>query len=281
MDGILVIDKSCDWTSHDVVAKLRGILRERRIGHGGTLDPMATGVLPVFMGRATRAIELLPTGKTYIAKMRLGLITNTQDTTGNIVSKSENIPNIKKVEEVAREFLGDGLQIPPMVSAVKINGQRLYKLARQGIEVERKARPVTFSKIEVSGECPEVELLVECSGGAYIRTLCHDIGARLGCGAAMSGLRRIRSGAFDISQAVELESVALETVKILPVDSLFLELPAITATAEHEKKIRNGADYSVELGDGRYRVYSSDGEFLMLGEVLNKRMSTVKSFYEV
>lgn len=281
MNGILIIDKPGDWTSHDVVAKLRGVLRERRIGHGGTLDPMATGVLPVFIGRATRAIELLPTGKTYIAKMRLGLVTDTQDTTGNIISKSENVPDVKKVEEVVREFLGDGLQIPPMVSAVKINGQRLYKLARQGIEIERKARPVAFSKIEVSGKCPEVEMLVECSGGAYIRTLCHDIGAKLGCGAAMSGLQRIRSGIFDISQAATLESITLDTVKILPIDSLFMEYTAITADSEHEKCIRNGAGYGIELPDGRYRVYSSEDEFLMLGEVLKMRMSAVKSFYEV
>jgi len=281
MNGILIIDKPSDWTSHDVVAKLRGILGERRIGHGGTLDPMATGVLPIFVGRATRAIELLPTGKTYLAKMSLGLVTDTQDITGNVISKSDNIPEYSQLVKVAEAFVGDGHQIPPMVSAVKVNGQRLYKLARQGVEIERKPRPVTFGNIEVSpgANNTEVELLIECSGGVYIRTLCHDIGARLGCGATMSALRRLRSGPFDISQAVTLDAAG--RADLLPIDSLFTGYPAYTSTDTQERSIRNGAGFSVDLPDGRYRVYAQDGEFLMLAEVLKMRMSTVKSFYRI
>ena len=279
MNGILIIDKPSDWTSHDVVAKLRGTLGERRVGHGGTLDPMATGVLPVFIGRATRAVELLPSGKTYRAKMILGLVTDSQDITGKIISKNENIPDFQQVSDAAREFIGHGLQTPPMVSAVKINGQRLYKLARQGIEIERKPRPVTFDRIEVSpgADRAEVELLVECSGGAYIRTLCHDIGARLGCGAVMSGLRRLKSGPFDISQAVTID--AASPAAVLPVDSLFAGYPAYTAADAQEKRIRNGAGFGVNLPDGKFRVYAEGGEFLMLAEVINSKMSTIKGFY--
>jgi tRNA pseudouridine55 synthase len=281
MNGIIIIDKPSDWTSHDVVAKLRGILGERRIGHGGTLDPMATGVLPIFVGRATRAIELLPTGKTYLAKMKLGVVTDTQDTTGNIISINEDIPEYLQIAKAAEAFTGQGFQIPPMVSAIKINGQRLYNLARKGVEVERKPRPVTFSKIDVSPceDSTEIELLVECSGGAYIRTLCHDIGAKLGCGAAMSGLKRLKSGPFDISKAVTLGEVSRDD--ILPVDLLFIEYPAYTAAEAQEKNIRNGAVFSVDMPDGHYRVYAQNGEFLALAEVSQMRMSSIKSFYSV
>ncbi|MCL1819644.1 MAG: tRNA pseudouridine(55) synthase TruB [Oscillospiraceae bacterium] len=281
MDGILIIDKPPGWTSHDVVAKLRGVFRERRAGHGGTLDPMATGVLPIFFGRSTRAIELMPTGKTYLAEMRLGIVTDTQDTTGNIISENENIPDIQTVIEAAEKYLGQTTQIPPMVSAVKVNGQKLYKLARQGIAVERKPRSVTFYKIEVSprNTRDEIKLRVECSGGTYIRTLCHDIGADLGCGAAMSGLRRVKSGPFDISQAVTVDAAA--NAVPLRIDSLFAECEAYKATSEQERRIRNGADFSAELPDNRYRVYSESGEFLMLGAVSEMRMCTVKSFFKV
>jgi tRNA pseudouridine55 synthase len=213
--------------------------------------------------------------------MALGLVTDTQDTTGNIISRDENIPEYESVAEVAEMFIGHGLQIPPMVSAVKVNGQRLYKLARQGIEVERKPRSVIFSRIEVTPgvDFSEVKLIVECSGGAYIRTLCHDIGAKLGCGAVMSELKRLKSGPFDISQAVTLDAVS--RADLLPVDSLFSEYPAYTATDSQEKSIRNGADFDIDLPDGRYRVYAKSSEFLMSAEVSNMRMSAVKSFYEV
>jgi tRNA pseudouridine55 synthase len=281
MNGILIIDKPSDWTSHDIVAKLRGVLRERRIGHGGTLDPMATGVLPVFIGRSTRAIELLPTGKTYLANMKLGIVTDTYDTTGNVVATSGEIPDFRYVAEAAASFVGEREQVPPMVSAVKVNGQPLYKLARKGIEIERRSRTVKFGRIDVRQlENGEIELFIECSGGTYIRSLCHDIGQVLGCGAAMSALRRLKSGAFDISQAVTLESVTPDT-PLLPLDALFNEFPAYTATVDEEKFIRNGAAFSVELSNGRYRVYSESGGFLMLGEVSGMKMLTVKNFFEV
>ena len=281
MNGILIIDKPPGWTSHDVVAKLRGVLRERRIGHGGTLDPMATGVLPVFIGRATRAIELLPTTKTYLAAMKLGITTDTYDTTGTTVAASDNIPSFQQTSEAAASFVGEGEQIPPMVSAVKMQGQPLYKLARKGIEVERRPRPVRFDRIDARElENGEIELYIECSGGTYIRSLCHDIGQILGCGAAMSALRRMKSGPFDISQAVTLESVAPETPPI-PLDTLFGNLPAYEASAADEKHIRNGAAFRAALPDGRCRVYARNGEFLMLGEVSGSIMKTIKSFFEV
>ncbi|MCL2589172.1 MAG: tRNA pseudouridine(55) synthase TruB, partial [Oscillospiraceae bacterium] len=192
MTGILLVDKPTDWTSHDVVAKLRGLLRERRIGHAGTLDPMATGLLTIFVGRATRAVEFAEAeAKTYITRLRLGVTTDTQDITGRVLSECAADVLQAELEAILPQFLGEIQQIPPMYSAIKIDGQRLYKLARQGVEVARKARPVTIHKIEVLGQVDgDFELEITCSKGTYIRTLCHDIGAALGCGGTMAALRR-------------------------------------------------------------------------------------------
>jgi len=207
-NGIIIIDKPSDWTSMDVCAKLRGILKEKKIGHAGTLDPMATGVLPVFVGSATRAVEFAEQGdKEYIATLRLGLVTNTQDTTGETLEEHPVTVTRSDLEAVLPRFTGEIDQIPPMFSAIKINGKKLYELARSGKEVERKARRITIREIELLEEVSECEyiLRVRCSKGTYIRTLCHDIGAALGCGGCMASLRRTMAAGFTIAEAVTLE----------------------------------------------------------------------------
>ena len=286
MTGIIIIDKPQGWTSHDAVAKLRGLLGERRVGHGGTLDPMATGVLPVFAGRATRAVPFLPGDKAYQAVLRLGMVTDTQDVTGTVISECDRLPPPELVIEAAKGFLGGVLQTPPMVSAVKLGGKRLYELARQGIEVERAPRPVTFGQITVTPlGGGDYGLYVACSGGTYIRTLCHDIGARLGCGGALASLRRVKSGPFTLDDAKTLEDVSASNDReslLRPVDSLFSALPALTATPAQHERITQGCPYTARnVDDGDYRVYSPDGGFLMLGRVVDGKMTTVKSFFDV
>lgn len=290
MNGIIMIDKPSGWTSHDVVGKLRGILKERRIGHGGTLDPMATGVLPVFVGRATRAIEFCENAeKEYVAGLKLGLETDTQDITGTVLHFCENSVSREELENVLYLFRGKQLQIPPMYSAVKINGQKMYELARKGIEVPRKPREIEIKELELlPGDGEDFQLRVVCSKGTYIRTLCHDIGKKLGCGGVMATLVRTRAGRFALEEAVSLERVESlmqngEMHRILlPVDALFSDFPSVSITRECEKKCRNGNAFSAcGLENGRYRVYSEEGSFLMLGEVENERMKTVKSFFEV
>ena len=209
-NGILIIDKPAGWTSHDVVAKLRGILHEKRIGHAGTLDPMATGVLPVFVGRATRAVEFAAEReKEYLAGLRLGLTTDTQDTTGTVTATHPVTAGRADLEAVLPQFTGDILQIPPMYSAIKRQGQKLYELARRGQEVERDPRPVTIHALEILDQPSPTEytLRVACSKGTYVRTLCHDIGQALGCGGTMYALRRTQAAGFTLDQAVTLEAV--------------------------------------------------------------------------
>ena len=209
VNGILIIDKPAGWTSHDVVAKLRGILREKKIGHGGTLDPMATGVLPVFVGKATRCAAFAESmDKEYIAGLRLGLVTDTQDITGNVLETREHSVTETELRETLNSFTGPQKQIPPMYSAVKIGGERLYKLARRGVQVDRPARDIIISAIELASEASgDWFLKISCSKGTYIRTLCHDIGTALDCGGVMSYLRRTRAGCFKIEDAVTLETV--------------------------------------------------------------------------
>ena len=288
MNGILLIDKPQEWTSHDVIAKLRGLLRERRIGHAGTLDPMATGLLTVFVGRATRAVEFAEAQeKTYIAGLRLGLVTDTQDITGRVLRESKTVVSRAELEAVLPRFLGEIQQIPPMYSAIKVDGKRLYKLARQGIEVERKARSVTIQDIRILGESDGgFELQVSCSKGTYIRTLCHDIGEALGCGGTMSALRRTRVGDYFLGDAYTLEQIAAEENDrsrfLRPVDTLFAGYPALTVDADGEWRLRNGQRIRVEAtGVERCRVYGQSGEFLALGEVLDGDvLVTMKSFFE-
>lgn len=286
-DGILVIDKSAGWTSHDVVAKLRGVLREKRIGHAGTLDPMATGVLPVFVGRATRAVEFAAEGgKEYHAVLRLGIVTDTQDTTGTVLERRPADVTPAQVEAALAAFRGDILQIPPMYSAIKQGGKKLYELARAGKEVERAPRPVTIRALELTGRPgpDEYALRVVCSKGTYIRTLCHDIGRALGCGGAMSALRRTRAAGFGLDRAVTIDAVLAHPEPrslLLPVDAFFADHPALTIDGEALPRAKNGNPFSWSGADGVYRVYGPDGAFLLLGRLEQGRLSTIKSFFEV
>ena len=290
ISGIIPVDKPEGWTSHDVVAKLRGMLRERRIGHSGTLDPMATGVLAVFVGRATRAVEYAEADeKEYIATAAFGITTDTQDITGNIVGRCESFDITEEsIKKALAGFVGETQQIPPMYSAVKINGKKLYELARRGKTVERKPRSIFIRELELlRADDKSADIRVVCSKGTYIRTLVSDIGEKLGCGAALSALRRTRAGSFTADDCLTLEKIAELIAKngpecvIVPTDELFRDLPACTADSEAEKKIRCGASFAAPgVSDGLYRVYSDDGVFLMLGEAQSGIMRTEKSFFE-
>lgn len=286
MNGIVIIDKPAGWTSQDVVSKLRGVLRTRRIGHGGTLDPMATGVLPVFVGRATRGVEFFEHAeKTYEATLRLGLTTDTEDISGTVLEEKEVSISEADFLGVLPQFRGKIQQIPPMYSALKVNGQKLYDLARKGKEVERRPREIEIFKLEcLEFNGKEARLRVACSKGTYIRTLCKDIGQALGCGGCMAALRRVTAGEYTIDQAVSLEElVAAENPEryLRPVDSMFHNFPAHTLTPNQEKRCRNGNAFSLSLPDGTYRAYGQNGEFLMLAKVEDGVMSTIKSFFEV
>ena len=289
MNGILLIDKEQDWTSNDVVVKLKGILHERRIGHSGTLDPMATGLLVVFVGRATRAVSFAESDeKRYLATLRLGLTTDTQDTTGNVIERRAVDVSDEALQRMLDRFTGEQRQIPPMYSAIKVHGKKLYEIARKGGELEREPRRIVIHELRLLGrEGDDVFLDVRCSKGTYIRTLCHDIGAALGCGGCMAALRRISAGCFSVEDAVGIRDVqalaengSIEE-RLLPVDSLFQSYPACTADAEQERRIRFGGDYACTGPEGCFRVYSESGGFLMLGRVKNGQMHTIKSFFEV
>ena len=287
-NGILIIDKPQDWTSHDVVAKLRGILHEKRIGHAGTLDPMATGVLPVFVGRATRAVEFAAEReKEYIAGLQLGVVTDTQDVTGNVLSTAQADVTREGLEAALEAFRGNIQQIPPMYSAIKKDGRKLYELARRGQEVERRPRPVTIYRLEILDQLSPsaFTLRVLCSKGTYVRTLCHDIGQALGCGGTLASLRRTKSAGFTLDQAVTLAQVAeLEdpASALLPVEAYFTDHPALRLrNAGAEKKIRNGSSLTLDGPDGTYRVYSRAGEFLALSKLEKGCLTTRKIFFEV
>ncbi len=286
MNGIVIVDKPQGWTSQDVTARLRRVFNTRRIGHGGTLDPMATGVLPVFVGRATRGVEFFEHAqKTYETVLRLGITTDTEDITGTVLSEQDAFVTGSMLEEVLAKFRGEIMQVPPMYSALKINGQKLVDLARKGKEVERQPRPITIHELTLLGmEAEGIRLRVHCSKGTYIRTLCKDIGEALGCGGCMAALRRVRAGEYTAEEAVPLQTL-LETENpaqyLRPVDSMFRNEPAVTLSANQEKRCRNGNSFSVQMTDGTYRAYSRDGEFLMLAKVEDGVMSTIKSFFEV
>lgn len=286
MNGIVIVDKPQGWTSQDVTARLRRVFETRRIGHGGTLDPMATGVLPVFVGRATRGVEFFEHAeKTYEALLLPGVVTDTEDVTGTVLERHPAALTEAAVEAVLPRFRGEILQVPPMYSALKVNGQKLCNLARKGQTVERKPRPVTIHELAFLGfqdDC--LRLRVRCSKGTYIRTLCKDLGEALGCGGCMAQLRRVSAGSYTIGQAVPLETL-LESADpgqyLLPVDSLFASLPALTLTPNQETRCRNGNPFTRNVPDGRYRCYGKSGEFLMLGSARDNVMSTIKSFFEV
>ena len=309
-NGILIVDKPAGWTSQDVAAKLRGVFHEKRVGHGGTLDPMATGVLPIFLGRATRAVPFFEhADKVYEATLRLGLVTDTQDVTGRVLEEHPVDITQERLEAVLDRFRGQIAQIPPMYSAIKVNGQKLYALARKGREVEREARPVTIYEltlIQGSGNAfplggrwhsaspanrmtdegaLDIRLRVHCTKGTYVRTLCHDIGGALGCGGCMAALRRTRAGRYGLEQARTLDEILSAPdpeALLLPVDSLFSDRPTLTVNETAQRKLRNGAAIPApKCSDGEYRVYAKGGEFLLLGAVTQGELRTVKSFFEV
>ena len=286
MNGIVIVDKPQGWTSQDVTARLRRVFNTRRIGHGGTLDPMATGVLPVFVGRATRGVEFFEHAeKTYETLLRLGITTDTEDISGTVLTEQEVFVTGAMLEEVLKQFRGEIMQVPPMYSALKINGQKLVDLARKGKTVERQSRPIPIHELTLLGmESEGIRLRVRCSKGTYIRTLCKDIGEALGCGGCMAALRRVSAGEYTIGEAVPLQTL-LDSENpeqyLRPVDSMFRGFPAVKLTPKQETRCRNGNSFSVSMEPGTYRAYGQNGDFLMLAKVEDGVMSTIKSFFEV
>ena len=286
MNGIVIIDKPQGWTSQDVVSKLRGVLHTKRIGHGGTLDPMATGVLPVFVGRGTRAVEFFEHAeKCYETVLRFGIATDTEDITGTVLEEKPVNVTREALEAALENFRGEIQQIPPMYSALKINGQKLCDLARKGKEVERKPRTITIFRLDLLDfDGNTARLRVACSKGTYIRTLCKDIGEKLGCGGCMESLRRVTAGAYTIDEAVPLaQLVESENPEqfLRPVDTMFVDHEAVTLTQKQALRCRNGNSFSIDLPEGTYRAYDENGAFLMLAKVESGIMSTIKSFFEV
>ena len=274
MDGVLNIRKEKGYTSFDVVAKLRGILRMKKIGHTGTLDPEAEGVLPVVLGKATKLVDLLTEKqKTYEALLHLGLETDTQDMTGKVLREQPVNVTEEEVIAVIRSFLGEQQQIPPMYSALKVDGKKLYELAREGKTVERKPRTVHFYEIEIKKiELPYIRFSVTCSKGTYIRTLCHDIGQKLGCGGCMEELIRTRSGNFDLEDSMTLAQVE-EAVKngtienrVIRIGQVLKDYPEIFCTREGDRLLENGNALSEKMvrnnhKEGWVRMCDSQGEF--------------------
>ena len=292
MQGILIVDKPTDWTSFDVIAKLRGILGTRKLGHSGTLDPMATGVLPVFCGGASKAVDLqLDHTKAYRATLKLGAHTDTGDVTGTVLETAPVTAGEKELLEVLPRFVGPRMQTPPMYSAVKINGQPLYKLARQGMEVERKARPIEILSIQYEGSPAENEytLTVKCSKGTYIRVLLEEIAEAMGQKGTMSALRRVAAGVYTEADAHSMEEIqaaknagpeALQAL-MLPVESVFTSLPLLVADERVEQHLYNGCPTSrYPAADGRYRVRNAQGQFLGLANITEGVLRVEKLFVE-
>lgn len=284
--GILNVYKERGYTSHDVVAKLRGIWKQKKIGHTGTLDPEAEGVLPVCLGNATKLCGLLTEhSKTYEAVLKLGVATDTQDLTGSVLEQRDVVWDQEKLERILRDFTGDILQVPPMYSALKVQGKKLYELARAGIEVERKPRPVTVESLRILSVNPqlsEAALEIVCSKGTYIRTLCHEIGASYGCGGAMKQLTRTRVERFLLADSLTLAEIeqkreaGKEKDILLSVDAVFMEYPEVAVLPEQDKLLYNGnvirmpkeAKAPLENGKARLcRVYDSKGGFCALYEI--------------
>lgn len=291
MNGIININKPLGMTSHDVVGRLRRILGIKKIGHTGTLDPDASGVLPMCIGRATKTADMLTAqNKQYIAEVTLGSATTTLDASGEVTETSEVNVDECDIQSVVTEFVGDIMQIPPMYSAIKIDGKRLYELAREGVEVERKPRPVTIEKIEILGinlENKKFSMKVDCSKGTYIRTLCDDIGRQLGCLAHMSALIRTRSGRFCIDDAYTLDEVEKMAGEgdmsfLVPIDKVFEELPKLILSSRRAKLMCNGVRISAQgIIDGEaYRVYDESGSFLTISEAENGQLKILKTFYQ-
>lgn len=295
LNGIIIINKPKDFTSFDVIAKLRGMLHMKRLGHAGTLDPMATGVLPVFVGKATKACDILPNDeKSYKAGFKLGVKTDTQDITGRVVFEEKS--NIKSNElfEKIKLFSGEIEQIPPMYSAVSVGGKRLYELAREGKEIERKCRKIRVDKIEVlefDEKSQTGVLKICCSKGTYIRTIIHDLGETLATGGVLTSLKRTSSSGYSISQSHTLDKIqtlvdsekGIEDI-VLSIDSAFEEYEKIILNKKHTRLYKNGVrlrdeQVGVSPDESLYRVYGFDNEFLGLGCFKNREFCSRKNFY--
>ena len=287
MDGIICVNKPAGFTSFDVVAKCRGILRERRIGHGGTLDPMATGVLPLFLGRATPAADLAGDAiKAYTAGVKLGMRTDTYDVTGRVLSTAECHVSKQQLDGALSGFVGEIEQIPPMYSAVKINGQRLYDIARSGGEVDRPARKVTVHSIESESDGEDYLLRIVCSKGTYVRSIVNDLGELLGCGAVLTSLVRTRSCGFDIDDCVTLQQLQICRDEgcperyLRPVGEVFKDLPRLCVEGENLRRFLNGAPTHLSgLADGRYCTWTGE-DFLGLAEIEDGVFYTKKLFVD-
>lgn len=297
--GVINIRKERGYTSHDVVAKLRGIVGQKKIGHTGTLDPDATGVLPVCLGKATKLCDMLTDkNKTYETVMLLGKVTDTQDISGSVLTeKSTDNLEESMVREVILSFVGQYMQVPPMYSALKVNGKKLYELAREGVEIERKAREVHIFDIQIKEiSLPRVRMEVSCSKGTYIRTLCHDIGEKLGCGACMEELIRTRVSRFELKDSLTLAQVQalkekgqLEEI-LVPIDAMFAEYEAVSLKKEFESFVYNGntflpkhLNHRIELSDGKkVRVYDHHGDFIAIYKFIKEKyiFKIEKMFYE-
>lgn len=293
LNGIICIDKPQDFTSFDVIAKMRGILKTRKLGHAGTLDPMATGVLPVFVGFATKACDILPeSDKTYEVDFLLGKTSDTQDVTGTFLTeKSIKGINVQTINEKLGALRGQIMQVPPMYSAVSVNGHRLYELARKGIEVERKPRPITvytYDLLEYDEKTGAGKALVSCSKGTYIRTLIHDLGQSLGCGGIMTGLRRTKAAGFTIDDCItldELQSVTDYSAVVKSIESVFSGLARIDLNETQAKMYKNGIRLDINRLDikeqaERYSVYS-ETEFLGTATIDSEKdeLKIQKNFY--
>lgn len=291
MNGIININKPLGMTSHDVVSRLRRILGIKKIGHTGTLDPDASGVLPMCVGRATKTADMLTAqDKQYVAEVTLGSATTTLDASGEVTETAEVNVTASDIERAVKDFVGEIEQIPPMYSAIKVDGKRLYQLAREGVEIERKPRRVTISSIEVLNidlENKKFSMRVDCSKGTYIRTLCDDIGRALGCFAHMSALERTRSGRFDIAEAFTLSQVeemkeAGNTSFLVPIDKVFEELPKLILSERKAALMCNGVKVRAQgIQNGEmYRVYDEGGRFLTISEAENGQLKILKTFYQ-
>lgn len=289
MNGIIIIDKPLGRTSHDMVYEMRKVTGIKKIGHTGTLDPMATGVLPVCIGSATKMADMLTlSDKSYIAELVLGRTTDTQDADGKVLTECEVNCSEEEIRCAVNSFVGEIEQVPPMYSAIKQNGKKLYELARQGIEVERKPRKVTINSIdilEISGE--RVKIDVSCSKGTYIRTLCEDIGKKLGAGAYMNTLRRTRTGQFTIEESHTLSEIkelkengGIESI-IIPADRMFAEYPSVMLNPKQVKSVTNGVAMTYREGqEGQtYRVYDNENKFLCISRITDGRLKLIKSFW--
>ncbi len=295
LNGVIAVFKPRDWTSFDVVAKLRGILHTRKIGHGGTLDPMAEGVLPVFVGKATKACDIIPDRtKAYEAGFCLGMTTDTQDITGTVLKNSDIYVTKEQLKNAAKKYVGRIMQIPPMYSAVKIDGKKLYELAREGKTVERQPRPITVDSINIQRydeNMREGRLSIVCEKGTYVRTIIHDIGEELGCGGVMSSLIRTYSGGIRVEECMRIEQIQARVINegaesvLKPVDTCFKSYPMLIFDELTTKLYKNGVKLRPEQvsaepdDDDIYRVYGADSSFLGLGKMTGGEFCSVKNFF--